>query len=320
MSYFSISNLAHQLGSNELTISNLKKSHPHWDIKSVLDKTGIKKLYLSSENEDVLNLSIKSCKKTLKNFNKKKIDCVIVVTQTAKKKLPSVSCMIQDQLNLKKNIIAFDIGLGCSGFVYGLSIINSLISSNTVKTVLLICADTYNKFLDDQNRTCKTIFSDAASSCIIQKIDSNKKVKFSFLTDGSGATDLMENNNNIEMKGSNIFHFTTKNIPILFNEILKKNNLNKKNIDYFIFHQASELILNTITKKLKIPQEKFNRIYKNRGNSGGSTVGIALHEAIETGKIKQNSKVLLSAFGVGLSWCHAIYNFKEYLPYSYKID
>ena len=140
MSHFSISNLAHQLGSNKLVISNLKKSHPHWNIKDVLKKTGIKKLYLSNENEDVVNLSIKSCKKTLKKFDKTKIDCVIVVTQTAKKKLPSVSCMIQDQLNLKKNIMAFDIGLGCSGFVYGLSVINSLLSSNTVRTVLFVCA------------------------------------------------------------------------------------------------------------------------------------------------------------------------------------
>ncbi len=166
--------------------------------------------------------------KLLKNLIKKKIDCVIVVTQTAKKKLPSVSCIIQDQLNLKKNILAFDIGLGCSGFVYSLSIINSLLNSNTVKTVLLVCADTYNKFLDAQNRTCRTVFSDAASSCIIQKVSSNNNIKFSFLTDGSGATDLIEINNNIEMKGSNIFHFTTKNIPILFNDILKKNNLSKK--------------------------------------------------------------------------------------------
>ena len=152
MSYFSISNLANQLGSNKLIISNLKKSHPHWNIKDVLKKTGIKKLYLSNENEDVLNLAVRSCKKTLTNFNKKKIDCVIVVTQTAKKKLPSVSCMIQDQLNLEKNIVAFDIGLGCSGFVYGLSVINSLLSSDTVKTVLLVCADTYSKFLDDQEK------------------------------------------------------------------------------------------------------------------------------------------------------------------------
>ena len=308
MSHFSILNLANQLGSNKLIVSSLKKSHPHWNIKDVLKKTGIKKLYLSTENEDVLNLSIRSCKKTLKNFNKKKIDCVIVVTQTAKKKLPSVACMIQDQLNLKKNIIAFDIGLGCSGFVYGLSIINSLISSNTVKTVLLICADTYNKFLDDQNRTCKTIFSDAASSCIIQKTDSNKKVKFSFLTDGSGATDLMENNNNIEMKGSNIFHFTTKNIPILFNDILKKNNLNKKNIDHFIFHQASKLVIDKLTEILKLDENKVFKNYDKVGNTVSSSIPIALQSLKKNNKIKKNQKIMLVGFGVGLSAAACIIN------------
>ena len=180
MSYFSISNLANQLGSNKLLISDLKKSYPNWNVNDVLKKTGIKKLYLSNKDEDVVNLSIKSCKKTLKNFDKMKIDCVIVVTQTAKKKLPSVSCIIQDKLNLRKDIIAFDIGLGCSGFVYGLSVINSLLNSNTAKTVLFICSDTYSKFLNIQNRTCRTVFSDAASSCIIEKKNSNENVEFSF--------------------------------------------------------------------------------------------------------------------------------------------
>lgn len=308
MSYFSISNLAHQLGSNELTISNLKKSHPHWDIKSVLDKTGIKKLYLSSENEDVLNLSIKSCKKTLKNFNKKKIDCVIVVTQTAKKKLPSVSCIIQDNLNLKKNILAFDIGLGCSGFVYGLSVINSLLNSNTVKTVLFVCADTYSKFLDDQNRTCRTVFSDAASSCIIQKVKSNKNVKFSFLTDGSGATDLIENNNNIEMKGSNIFHFTSKNIPILFNDILKKNNLVKRNIDHFIFHQASKLVIDKLINVLELDKNKVFKNYNKIGNTVSSSIPIGLENLKKNKKIKKNQKIMLIGFGVGLSAAASIIN------------
>ena len=88
MSYFSISNLANQLGSNKLLISDLKKSYPNWNVNDVLKKTGIKKLYLSNKDEDVVNLSIKSCKKTLKNFDKMKIDCVIVVTQTAKKNFP----------------------------------------------------------------------------------------------------------------------------------------------------------------------------------------------------------------------------------------
>ncbi len=308
MSYFSISNLANQLGSNKLIISNLEKSHPHWNVKDVLTKTGIKKLYLSNENEDVLNLSIRSCKKTLKNFNKTKIDCVIVVTQTAKKKLPSVSCMIQDQLNLRKDIIAFDIGLGCSGFVYGLSVINSLLNSNTVKTVLFVCGDTYNKFLNEQNRTCRTVFSDAASSCIVQKVNSKKNVKFSFLTDGSGAFDLIENNNNIEMKGSNIFHFTTKNIPNLFNDILKKNKLNKKDIDQFVFHQASKLVIDKLTEILKLDDNKVYKNYDKIGNTVSSSIPIALEDLKKNKKIKKNQKVMLLGFGVGLSAAASIIN------------
>lgn len=308
MSYFSISNLANQLGSNKFTILNLKKSHPHWNVKDVLKKTGIKRVYLSRKDEDVLNLSIRSCKKTLKNFDKTKIDCVIVVTQTAKKKLPSVSCMIQDQLNLRKNIIAFDIGLGCSGFVYGLSVINSLLNSNAAKTVLFVCGDTYNKFLNNQNRTCRMVFSDAASSCIVQKINSKKNVKFSFLTDGSGASDLMENDNNIVMKGSNIFHFTTKNIPILFNDILKKNNLKKKDIDQFVFHQASKIVIDKLTEILELDKNKVFKNYDKIGNTVSSSIPIVLENLKNNNIIKKNQKIMLMGFGVGLSAAASIIN------------
>jgi len=301
LSNFKISNLANQLGSNKLNVLNLNKSQPNWNIKDVLKKTGIKKLYLSNVNEDVLNLSVKSCKKTIKNFDKKKIDCVIVVTQTAKKKLPSVSCMIQDQLNLKRNIMAFDIGLGCSGFVYGLSVINSLLNSNTVKTVLFVCVDTYTKFINKKNRTCRTVFSDAASSCIVQKINTKKNVKFSFLTDGSGANDLMENDNNIEMKGSNIFHFTTKNIPKLFDDILKKNNLHKKDIDQFVFHQASKIVIDKLTEILELDKRKVFKNYDKIGNTVSSSIPIALENLKKKNKIKKNQKIMIIGFGVGLS-------------------
>ena len=153
------------------------------------------------------------------------------------------------------------------------------------------------------------VFSDAASSCIIQKVtDSNKKVKFSFLTDGSGATDLMENNNNIEMKGSNIFHFTTKNIPILFNDILKKNNLNKKNIDHFIFHQASKLVIDKLTEILKLDENKVFKNYDKVGNTVSSSIPIALQSLKKNNKIKKNQKIMLVGFGVGLSAAACIIN------------
>lgn len=300
--------MANQLGSNKLVVKNLEKIYPNWKLKDVLKKTGIKTLYLSNDNEDVVNLSIKSCKKTLKNFDKNKIDCIIVVTQTAKEKLPSVSCMLQNYLKLRKDIIAFDIGLGCSGFVYGLSVINSLLVSNSIKTVLFVCADTYNKFLDNKNRTCRTVFSDAASSCIIKKINSNKKIKFSFLTDGSGATDLIEKNNNIEMKGSNIYHFTTKNIPILFKDILKKNKLKKKNIDHFVFHQASKLVIDKLIEILELDKNKVFKNYDKIGNTVSSSIPIALENLSKKKKIKKNQKIMLIGFGVGLSASASIIN------------
>ncbi len=310
MNSFSISNLAYQLGSNTLVLSDLKKMYPHWNVDNVVKKTGIKKLYLSNEDEDVFNLSIKSCKKTLKNFDQTKIDCVIVVTQTARNKLPSISCMIQDKLNLKKNMFALDVGLGCSGFVYGLSVISSLFNSNIAKTVLFVCGDTYTKFLNVDNRTCRTVFSDAASSCIVQKINSKKPTKFSFLTDGSGAPDLLEIDKNIVMKGPNIFHFTTKNIPNLFNDILRKNSLKKEQIDQFVFHQASKLVIDKLTDILQLDNNKVFRNYNKIGNTVSSSIPIVLENLQKKGVIKKNQKIMLVGFGVGLSAAASVINWK----------
>lgn len=301
MNNFTIMNLAYQLGSIKTNYNILKKKHPDWKIDSVQKKTGINYLYLSAKNEDVLNLSIKSCKKTLKNFNKDKIDCVIVVTQTAKNKLPSISCMIQNELKLKKNILAFDISMGCSGFVYGLAVINSLFISNSAKCALLVCCDTYNKYLNENNRTCKTVFSDAASSCIIKKKSFKENYKFSFLTDGSGAKDLIEIDNNIEMMGSNVFQFTTANVPRLFQKLLKLNNIKKDQIKYFIFHQASKIVLDQLKKNLKIPNDKFPINYDKVGNTVSSSIPILLKELKDQKKLVSKDKIMLIGFGVGLS-------------------
>jgi len=308
MSGISIANLASQLGSIKITYTELKKKYPKWDIDNVQKKTGINRLYIANDKEDVFGLSLKACKKTLKNCNREKIDCIIVVTQTAKNKLPSVSCMLQNELNLKTNIIALDIGLGCSGFVYALATINSFFSSNIASTALLVCSDTYSKFLDKQNRTCRTVFSDAASSCIIKKVNSKNNINFSFLSDGSGANDLIEIDKNIKMKGSNIFHFTTKHIPILFNQILKKNKLKKENIDHFVFHQASQLVIKKLSETLKLNKKKIHINYDKIGNTVSSSIPIVLENLKKGNKIKKNQKVMLIGFGVGLSAAATIIN------------
>ena len=108
------------------------------------------------------------------------------------------------------------------------------------------------------------------------------------------------------MDGSKIFLFTLKTVPKTLKLFLEKNKLAVDDIDFFVFHQASEMILNNIVKKMEIPEDKYNRIYQNRGNPGGSSVGISLHQAITDKKIFPGSKVVMSAFGVGLSWAHSL--------------
>ena len=308
MSCISIANLASQLGSNKITYTELKKEYPKWDIDNVKKKTGINRIYIANDKEDVFGLSLKACKKTLKNYDKEKIDCIIVVTQTAKNKLPSVACMLQYELKLKTNIVALDIGLGCSGFVFALATINSFFVANIASKALLVCSDTYSKFVNKHNRTCRTIFSDAASSCIIKKVNSKNNLNFSFLSDGSGANDLIEINNNIEMKGSNIFHFTAKNIPILFDKILKKNKLEKKNIDHFVFHQASKLVIQKLIEDLKLDRKKIYINYDKIGNTVSSSIPIVLENLTKSKKIKKNQKIMLIGFGVGLSAAATIIN------------
>lgn len=301
MTAIKIDNIQSQLGSLKVNFNHLNKTHPNWNLKKVVLKTGIKNLFLANENEDVLSLSLRSCNKTLKGFNKDLIDCIIVVTQTAKNKLPSVSCMLQDKLKLKKNLIAFDIGLGCSGYIYALGTIKSLLSTNMASNVLLVCSDTYSKFTNKNNRTCRTIFSDAASSCIIRKAKGKNNIVFSFFSDGSGANNLIETNNNIEMIGSNIFQFTTQNIPIMFNKILKQNNIKKKEIKRFIFHQASKIVLNRLKDDLKIADKKFATNYDKIGNTVSSSIPILINELVKSKKIKKNDLIMLMGFGVGLS-------------------
>jgi len=296
-----INNLSHFMGSNKKSCSAFIKSNPEWKMKEVIKKTGINYIYESNKKEDVLELSYRSSSKTLKSFDKKKIDSIIVVTQTAISKLPSVSCILQDKLKLHKNIIAFDINLGCSGFVYALATLHSFFLSNMTKNTLLVCSDTYTKFLEHNNRTCKSVFSDSASSCIISKKKSNFSPKFNFFTDGSGSKDLLEKNNFIEMNGSSVFLFTIKTIPKLFKDLLKKNKLEIKDVDHFIFHQASKVVLDKLRADLKIPSKKFHSNYNLIGNTTSASIPILLEELIRKRKIKKNSTLMLVGFGVGLS-------------------
>lgn len=307
---FNIRHFAHVLGSKKVSYSDFEKKKSNWNMSEVKKKTGINFIYESGKHEDVLNLSTRSSIKTLKNFDKKKIDAVISVTQTAKNKLPSIACMLQNKLKLNKDIIAYDLNLGCSGFVFALSTLYGFIHTRLAKNILLVCSDTYTKFLDEDNRTCRSIFSDSASSCIVSSCESDFEPRFNFFTDGSGSQDLIENNNVINMNGSEVFVFTTTTVPQLFKNLLKKSNCTIDDIDHFIFHQASKLVLDRLILELDIPSKKFHINYNIIGNTVSASIPILLEQLEKKKILKKNNLVMLMGFGVGLSAAGCIIKWK----------
>ncbi len=203
--------------------------------------------------------------------------------------------------------------MGCSGFVYSLNIAKSLLSQKNISNGLIICADVYTKYIEKNNSACRPIFSDASSSIIVGKCRTLSIKEFDFGTDGSGAFDLYlkDNSKNIYMNGSKVALFTIKRVPISIMKLLKKNKLKIANIDKFIFHQASKFVLNQIYRILKINKNKVYENYQKYGNTVSSSIPIALKEAANKKLIKNNDNVILSGFGVGLSWSSVLIKWKK---------
>lgn len=302
-----ISQIKLQLPKNKISIKNLCKKN-NWNYEKIIEKTGIKNVYHSTNNESALNLAVKAgAKITKKNKN---IDVLIYVTQSPEYHLPTNACIIQNKLGLKKNIISFDINQGCSGFIYGLFTAQQLLLKKSINKVLLICSDTYTKNIKSINKSCLTIFSDGATATLIKK-DNKKSSEYIFYTDGSGADDLKLNfsgnqfqkNKKPElfMDGRKVLSFTLSVVPDIINQTLKKNKITYKNLKYVIFHQASKIVIENLVRKLNIPMNKVFINYNKFGNTVSSTIPICLYELMKKNKIKKGDQILICGFGVGLS-------------------
>jgi len=286
----------------------LKRFNPKIDINRIKEKTGIDNRYISGEKESVIDISIKCSNKIFKKFPKKKINFLILVTQTSPYRIPTTACILQDKMGLKKNTIAFDINLGCSGFIYALRMGSSLIESKQAKNGLIICADTYTKYISKTNTACRPIFSDAAAAILLSESSKNKIGPFELGADGSGADalELPMNTNEIVMNGAKVLTFAMNVVPDNVNSLLKKININKNKINKFIFHQASKYILDNINRILSLKKEQIFENYSKVGNTISASIPIALKDASIKNKLKKDSLIIVAGYGVGLSWGSAL--------------
>ena len=247
------------------------------------------------------------------NIKREDISAVIFVTQTANYFVPSAANFIQRKLNLSKNILAFDINLGCSGFVYGLYVAASMIQNLNGK-ILLLCGDTVTKIISKEDVSCLSVFGDAGSAAIISK-KNDEKIFFNIQTFGELAEviEMTKNFNNktfVHMDGATVMDFSLKYVPQNLIDLMNFAKIDFSEIEYFLMHQANKLILENLSAMLKIPTEKMPFMSGQIGNTSSASIPITLTELKRLDK-KINSLNVLSGFGVGMSVASAVVDLKD---------
>jgi len=317
--------ISYYLPKKVLTNEQLSLEFPEWTVEKIASKIGVNERHISADDETSTDMGVRAAEKlfTEHRINRSQIDFLLFCTQSPDYFLPASACVIQNRLGLPTLCGALDFNLGCSGYVYGLSLAKGLIAGNIAKNVLLITSETYSKHLHPKDKGNRTIFGDAASATLISTDGFTEIGEFSLGTDGEGAenlivktgafrnrepkNDLTFNENNFPkssdylfMDGGEIFDFTSKAVPQLVEDVLSKNNLEQDDINLFVFHQANKFMINFLRKQLDIDKDKFFVYMESVGNTVSSTIPIALYEAGKKELLKGN--ILLAGFGVGYSW------------------
>jgi 3-oxoacyl-[acyl-carrier-protein] synthase-3 len=327
--------ISYYLPEKVVNNEELVKEFPEWSIEKVAQKVGVDSRHLAAHDETAGDMAEKAARKLFEEYqiDPKSIDFIMLCTQSPDYLLPSTACVLQDKLGIPTSAGAFDYNLGCSGCVYGMAMAKGLITAGIAKNVLLLTAETYNKYLHPSDKSNRSIFGDGAAACLISTEGFAEIGEFVLGTDGSGANNLIVKTGGsrqkaatgkfveddeghlwyddyLYMNGGAIFNFTLDAVPVMMKGILEKNGLDKDNIDYYVFHQANKFMLNTIRKVCVLPKDKFYVNLSTTGNTVSSTVLIGLKDCMENNFIKSGDQVMIAGFGVGLSWGGTILYFK----------
>jgi 3-oxoacyl-[acyl-carrier-protein] synthase III len=273
-------------------------------------------------------LSIKACDKIFDKNDKNKIGGIIYCTQSPDHIMPSNAFLLHNYLKLPDEVFAFDFNHACTGFIYGLAMAHSFLLSGFAEQILVVNADTYSKYINKRDRSTRVLFGDGAACTLVEKSNTNSGVidiklassgksydKFWIPAGGarlpkSSQTAIetedqsgnARNQENIQMNGFDVWAFINSSAPKQVKQILENNKLKKAEIDQFIFHQASQMTLDSIIKSLRLDKEKVFINIKDIGNTVSASIPIAIKDATEQGKIGKGNRVILSGFGVGLSY------------------
>jgi 3-oxoacyl-[acyl-carrier-protein] synthase III len=255
-------------------------------------------------------------------IDKSEIEILVFISQTPDYKLPVTSTILQSKLGLPQSCICLDIPLGCSGYVYGLSVISSMINSGKLKKGMLLVGDTVSKIVKPGDQSTEPLFCDAGTATLLEYNVNSNPMLFELGSDGNGYDAIIipgggfrnsYDSEYLDLKGMDVFNFGISKIPKVFNNFLNQFNIDKEDIDLYVFHQANKLMNDKIYKKLSIPIEKTISSLYDFGNTSSASIPLTL---ITNSKLNSDTKLLLCGFGVGLSWGTVYIELNNNLHYS----
>ncbi|MDR3234172.1 MAG: ketoacyl-ACP synthase III [Planctomycetaceae bacterium] len=330
-----IQSIAYYLPEKALDNAELVQCFHHWTAEKVTRKLGINRRPIAAGGETAADMAVKAAERLLSNgiCDHTDIDFLLFCTQSPDYFLPTSACIVHDKLGLPKSCGALDFNLGCSGYVYGLSLAKGLIETGTAKNVLLITSETYSKYINPLDRASRPLFGDAAAATLVNVAGCNTSEAqapigpFVFGTDGSGADMLIvpagghrlpksaetaleradgagsiRSLDQLKMHGAGVFSFAINRVPPMVEELLQKSGKNRSDVGCYIFHQANKYMLDRLQELCRLENTNFFNDIKDRGNTVSSSIPIAMCDAWQTGMLKPNVWTMLIGFGVGLSW------------------
>jgi 3-oxoacyl-[acyl-carrier-protein] synthase-3 len=282
-----------------------KKEKFDIDDDFIENKIGVKSVSRMEPDQATSDLCIMAYNKLMEHsdLDPSSINVLIVCTQNPDYSLPQTAAIVHGKLGLPENCAAFDISLGCTGYVYGLSVIESFMTSTGMKHGLFFTADPYSKVIDENDKNTSLLFGDAATVTYVGENPAFTSGKFTFGTRGKDFKHLICEAETLFMNGREIFNFAARTVPVDIKKVLEINNLGINDIDRFLLHQGSKFIVDFLIKKAGLPRDKTPYAIQDYGNTVSSSIPLMLKPLLSDFQVR---RILMSGFGVGLSWASGI--------------
>ncbi len=329
--------ISYYLPERIVTNEDLVREFPEWSAEKVTKKVGVDSRHVAAADETAGDMAEQAARRLFADYgvSPHDIDFVMLCTQSPDYHLPSTACLLQHRLGIPTTAGALDYNLACSGCIYGLAMAKGLIAAGIAHNVLLLTAETYNKYIHPSDKSNRAIFGDGAAACLVSDTTPTPSSQaalaplamaignFALGTDGSGANNLIVKtggarqpeptgaitddeghqwrDDNLYMNGAAILNFTLDAVPAMMKRVLERNSLTEEQVDFYVFHQANKFMLDALRQICLLPKERFYIDLATTGNTVSSSVLIALRDCMDKHLIAPGSNVMIAGFGTGLS-------------------